>query len=176
MKGAACPGSARVLFQAADRRLLVALRAESGWQPPGHFHCIGFGHAASVLLCCGASASHYGGFSGWGAQAFGFTGSGVAASRLRCSAACGIFPDQGLNLVPCTGWRILIHWTTKEVLVSFNGATNPFHKSATLMTWLSPKVLPPHTVTMGIRFLHMDLGVGNTDMQVITHPNLLFLL
>ena len=38
--------------------------------------------------------------------------------RLSCPAACGIFPDQILNCVPCTGKQILNHWTTREVPLS----------------------------------------------------------
>ena len=34
---------------------------------------------------------------------------------LSCPLACGIFPEQGLNPCPCTGRRILIHCTTREV-------------------------------------------------------------
>ena len=32
-----------------------------------------------------------------------------------CSAACGTFPDQGSNCVPCVRRWILNYWTTKEV-------------------------------------------------------------
>ena len=34
--------------------------------------------------------------------------------RLSCSAACGIFPNQGLNPVPCFGRWILNHCATRE--------------------------------------------------------------
>ena len=34
---------------------------------------------------------------------------------LSCSSACGIFPDQGLNLCPLNWQKILSHWTTREV-------------------------------------------------------------
>ena len=40
------------------------------------------------------------GFSCCGAQAVGMRASGVAACRLHCLAACGIFPNQGQNLCP----------------------------------------------------------------------------
>ena len=74
-----------------------------------------------VTLCCGAQASHCGGFSCGGTQALGSQASVVAAlglssgSRalerssvvvahgLSCSTACGIFPDQGKNPRP-------LHW------------------------------------------------------------------
>ena len=32
-----------------------------------------------------------------------------------CSAACGIFPDQGSNPGPCIGRQILNHCATREV-------------------------------------------------------------
>ena len=60
---------------------------------------------------CGAQASHCSGLSCCGAWALGTRASVVVAGRLlsagsvvvahglRCSAACGIFPDQGSN--PC---------------------------------------------------------------------------
>ena len=83
-----------------------------------------------TTLCCGARASHCGGFSCCGAWALGTrasvvvarglqqlwhsgsvvaarglqsTGSVVVAHGLSCSTACGIFPDQGSN--PCP-----LHW------------------------------------------------------------------
>ena len=40
----------------------------------------------------------------------------VVAHGLGCPTASGISRDQGLN---CTGRRILIHCTTREVLASF---------------------------------------------------------
>ena len=66
-------------------------------------------------LCCCVRASHCRGFSCCGARALGLqasvvvacglqsAGSVVVAHRLSCSAACGIFPVQGLN--PCP-----LHW------------------------------------------------------------------
>ena len=77
---------------------------------------------AGATLHCGAQASHCGGFSccGHRLQARGLqqlwrmgsvvvgrglwsAGSVVVAHGLSCSAACGIFPDQGSN--PCP-----LHW------------------------------------------------------------------
>ena len=43
------------------------------------------------------------------------TGSTVVARGLSCSAACGIFLDQGS--ISCIGRRILYHWATREVLI-----------------------------------------------------------
>ena len=72
---------------------------------------------AGATLRCGAWApSHCGGFACCRAPALGMhagsvvvahglqsAGSVVVMHRLSCSAACGIFPDQGLNLCP-------LHW------------------------------------------------------------------
>ena len=54
-------------------------------------------------LCCDARASHGGGFSCCRAWALGHSGFSSFSSQLSCSAACGIFPDQGSNLC-------LLHW------------------------------------------------------------------
>ena len=75
-----------------------------------------------ATLCCGAQASHCGGFSCCGAWALGAQASVVVARGLSscgswalerssvvavhglsCSVASGIFPDQGSN--PCP-----LHW------------------------------------------------------------------
>ena len=58
-----------------------------------------------ATLGCGAQASHCGGFSCCGAQALGVRASVVVAHGLSCSTACGIFPDQGLNLCPLN-WQV----------------------------------------------------------------------
>ena len=57
------------------------------------------------LRCCMrlCLAVGSGGFSRHGPQAVGHTSSGVVLRGLSCSAACGIFPDQGSNLHP-------LHW------------------------------------------------------------------
>ena len=49
---------------------------------------------------CGVWASHYSGFSYCGAQVQGTWASVVVAHRLSCSAAWGIFTDQGSNGCP----------------------------------------------------------------------------
>ena len=43
-------------------------------------------------------------------------GSVVMAHELSCSEACGIFPEQDWNRVPCIGRGILNHQTIKEPL------------------------------------------------------------
>ena len=64
-----------------------------------------------LLPNCGVPASHCGGFFSCGAQAsivaacgLSSTGSVVVARGFSYSAACGIFPDQGLNLCPLHWW------------------------------------------------------------------------
>ena len=47
------------------------------------------------------------------------TGSVAAVLRLSCSTACGIFPDQGLNLC-LLHWQADYHWPTKEAFLSFS--------------------------------------------------------
>ena len=56
-----------------------------------------------LLSCYSAWASHCVGFSCCGAQVLGHAGSVVEAHGLSCPSACGIFPEQKLNLYP-------FHW------------------------------------------------------------------
>ena len=64
------------------------------------------------------------GSTGWGvrrlfttvAQRLNSAGPGAVARGLTCPMACGIFPDQESNYVPCIGRWICIHCATKEVL------------------------------------------------------------
>ena len=74
---------------------------------------------AGATLPYGARASHCGGFS-LRSKGSRHAGSVVVAHRLSCSAACGIFADQGCN--PCS-----LHWqadsnycATREVPVVFS--------------------------------------------------------
>ena len=61
-----------------------------------------------ATLLCSSGAFHCGGFSfvehglwgSWASIVEARVGSVVVAHRLSCSVACGIFPDQGLNLYP----------------------------------------------------------------------------
>ena len=64
-----------------------------------------------LLPSWGVWASYCGGFSHCGVWALGNTGSRIAAYRLSCCMASGIFLDQGLNLCPlhCIGRQILNH-------------------------------------------------------------------
>ena len=87
-----------------------------------------------LLLSCIVQASHCGGASHWGAQAYGMQaplagargprsrGSRAPEHRLRscgkglsCSAVSGIFPDQGLNLC-------FLHWQVDSLSLSHQGS------------------------------------------------------
>ena len=61
------------------------------------------GCAESLLLCGLSLVVVSGGFSCCRAQVLGVSASVVVAHGPGCSMACGIFPDQGLNLCP-------LHW------------------------------------------------------------------
>ena len=65
------------------------------------FGCTGSSLLLGLFSSCGAWASSCSGFSCCGAQALGLVGVGagsvVVVYRLSCSAARGIFLDQGLN-------------------------------------------------------------------------------
>ena len=56
-----------------------------------------------------------------------FTGLTVVAHGFRCSAACGIFPDQGLN--PC-----LLHWQAYSL--PLNHQRSPVVFFSCLLGWL----------------------------------------
>ena len=59
------------------------------------------------LRCVGSVVAAHGLQSAWASV--------VAVPGLSCSAARGIFPDQGSNLCPCIGRWIPNCWTTREV-------------------------------------------------------------
>ena len=67
-----------------------------------------------VAVSRGYSSLWWSGFSRCGAQALGSTGSVVWCTGFSCSAAGGIFPDQGLNPCPLH-WQFLIHCNSREV-------------------------------------------------------------
>ena len=78
---------------------------------------VGFSFTA-VASRCRARALGHAGFSGRrlpGSRAQTV----VVAHRLSCSAACGIFPDQGSN--PC-----LLHWQMDSLPLSHQGSPWPF--------------------------------------------------
>ena len=66
-----------------------------------------------ILSSCGAWVSFSSGFSCCRVWALD-VGSEVAVHKLSCSAAHGIFPDQGPNHVLCIARQIFNHWTARE--------------------------------------------------------------
>ena len=99
---------------------------------------------AGATLSSGTWASHCAGFSCCGAQALGMrasvvvarrlqsAGSVVVAHRLSCSAACGIFPDQGSN--PCP-----LHWQVDSYVLRYQGSPSQWSlMKSTLVFRLQP--------------------------------------
>ena len=83
--------------------------------------CAGF--SLQWLLLLWSTGSRRAGFSNCGSWAsvvvvrgLWSTGSVVVVHGLSCSAACGIFQDQGSNPCPRIGRKILNHCTTRETL------------------------------------------------------------
>ena len=79
-----------------------------------------FGRSGSSLLCVGFSLWWHLLFRGMSST---LGGSGVVAHGLSCSAACGIFPDQGFNPFP-------LRWQVDSLLLEHQG--NPI---ATDWSW-----------------------------------------
>ena len=73
---------------------------------------------AGAPLGCRAQASLFRGFSCCGARLWSI-GSVVVAHGLSCSAAWGVFPDQGLN-------PRLLHWQADSFPVSHQGSRSTF--------------------------------------------------
>ena len=84
------------------------------------------------VRCSGSS--HGRGVSYCGAWALGTQASAVAAHRLSCPMACGLFLDQGSNICPLQCRRTLNHCATREVLRSVLEASALVLGS--LMCWL----------------------------------------
>ena len=61
-----------------------------------------------------ASVAAAPGLSGFGLWVLGSQASAVVVHGLRCSEACGISPDQGLNLCPLHRRQILNHWPPRK--------------------------------------------------------------
>ena len=96
---------------------------------------------------------------------FQSTGSVVAAHRLRCSLACGIFPDQGFNLYLLHWRQILYHWATREVTHAMFIRQNPLY------------AIPNSFTTLFIfkSYHHIPTSVLSRDLQVPSqHYNPLF--
>ena len=79
--------------------------------------CVGFLRLqrAGTSLRCGAQPSHCRGFPRCSAWAAGARASVVVALGLSCSVACGILPDQGLNLCP-------LHWQADSYPLCHQGS------------------------------------------------------
>ena len=73
------------------------------------------GSHCSIFSCCGAKTQEHGGFSSCSMRA-----QELWHPSFSCSVASGLFPDQGLNTVPCTDRRIPIYCTTREVQHCFS--------------------------------------------------------
>ena len=68
-----------------------------------------------LFSSCSTWAFHGSGFSSSGAQAIGHMASVIVVHMLSCPAACGIFPNQGLNLC-------LLHWQADSLPRSPQGS------------------------------------------------------
>ena len=99
--------------------------------------CVGFLQLqrAGATLCCGAQASHCGGFSCCGAQALGVRASVVAARRLSSCGTRAQLPHRHVGSsrtrdqthVPCIGRQILNHCATREVPTITSEQENSLH-------------------------------------------------
>ena len=99
------------VFVAVRGLSLVALSRGYSW-----LRCMGF--SLQWLLLLRSSGSRHAG-SAVVARRLWSAGSVVVAHGLSCSAACGIFLDQGSTRVPCIGRRTLNHCATRECMMLF---------------------------------------------------------
>ena len=101
------------------------------------FGCIGslLLHAGFLQLW-GVGASHCGGFSCCGVQALGMRAPVVVTHGLRCSAACGIFPDQGSNTCP-------LHWQADSQPLRHQGSPTP---SFLIIIFIIIRFFPPFSL------------------------------
>ena len=71
------------------------------------------------LLLLGSTGSRCVGFSSCGSWALGVWASVAVAHGLTCSAACGIFPNQGSNPCPLH-WQVILNYcAAREALKSY---------------------------------------------------------
>ena len=86
-----------------------------------------------LLSSCGAWASHCSGFPCCRAQAPGLRGAVVVEHGLSFLVACGIFPDQGSNLLPLR-WQAdslpLSHQGVLVIIIILLGAPSTFSESS----------------------------------------------
>ena len=118
------------------------------------FGCVGSLLLWGISSSCSAQIPHCRGFSCCGAQALGCadfsscgnvlnscgsraldSGSIAVTHRFRCSAACGIFLDQGSNLC-------LLHWQMDSLSLSLQGRPCPWNFSGKEY-WSGLPHLPP---------------------------------
>ena len=88
-----------------------------------------------VILLCRAQAPHCGGFSCCRARVLGTRASVVAACRLSCPAAWGIFKDQGLNPYP-------LHWQSDSSPLDHHGSPLTNILSIHLFSYLRKFAVP----------------------------------
>ena len=102
----------RWVFVAARRLSLVG--ASGGYSS---LRCTGFSLQWLLFSCCGARAlgARASVVVARGLHLLWRAGSVVVACSLSCSAACGIFLDQGSNTCPLHCRWILNHCATREV-------------------------------------------------------------
>ena len=100
------------IFGCIGPLLLHGLSLVAASRSCSSLRCAGF--SSCWLLLLQSTGSSCVGFSSCGSWALERRLSSCGAQA--CSAACGIFLDQGLNHVPCIGRRILNHCTTREAL------------------------------------------------------------
>ena len=117
------------------------------------FLCEGFLYLWQVgaTLHRGARTSHYRGLSlrSTGSRR---AGSVVVAHRPSCSAACGIFPDQGSNPRP-------LHWQADSQPLRHQG-------SPTFLYFLLPKSTTK-THTLVLKHIKLDSNVKNLFLSCI---------
>ena len=119
-----------ILFIFGSSRLSLLCRFFSSYSKQGLLSNCGV-----QASCCGAKTRGLAGFNNCSviaASGLQNLGSVIAASRLQsmgsiivargfsCSVACGVFPDQGLNLY-------LLHWQVDSSPVSHQGSPNIYN-------------------------------------------------
>ena len=102
---------------------MLGLTARARWSRLSKGYSLAVVHglltaAASLAVECGLQGARASGAAAVGSAvvALGLqsTGLGVMAHGLSCSAACGIFPNQGSNL-------LLLHWQADSLSLSHQG-------------------------------------------------------
>ena len=125
-----------------------------------------------LLGSCSFRASHCGSYSRCRARALGYmgslavapalwsTGSIAVVHRFSCSEACGIFPDQGLNVY-------VLHWQVDSLPLSPQGKLLLFKKYYFSPHWSSYKT---HCQTADISFLISSNFRASQVVLVVKNP------